>query len=164
MRLPLTKRRPGVLFVCRANLCRSPMAEGLLRRELELRGLHKTFCVGSAGTHVARNGQPPDARAVAVLAKHGVNISRSKASRLPRKAFQRFDHIIAMEQRNLEWLQQQIPDESVAQLSLLLGWAGQADSDIPDPYFGSSHTFEDVFRLLRAPVTAIADKLSLEQR
>ena len=72
----------AVLFVCAGNTCRSPMAEGVLRHLLDKAGLAEQVSVDSAGTQAGRVGAPPDARAQAVAAWHGIDLARQRARRL----------------------------------------------------------------------------------
>ena len=73
----------GILMVCMGNICRSPMAEGALRARLEAAGLGERARVDSAGTSRAHAGQPPDERAIACAARHGVAIEAQRAAGQP---------------------------------------------------------------------------------
>ena len=88
-----------VLFVCLGNICRSSMAEGILRAELEKRNLNHIE-VDSAGTSNWHIGNPPDSRAIATAAKIGINISSQRARQITVKDFDEFDLIIAMDNDN----------------------------------------------------------------
>lgn len=141
--------RRSVLLVCLGNICRSPLAEAALRREAERLGLDLE--VDSAGTGDWHVGLSPDQRAIAVAARHGVDISHLRGRQVGRQDFYRFDYIIALDAQNLADLQKMQPPDSKARLSLLLdhveGREGQA---VADPYYGS----EDGFDLSWAEVTA----------
>ena len=134
-----------ILAVCTANICRSPMAEGLLREELKLLDLGKNVRVMSAGTHVMRPGQVADARAVRVCAREGIDLRKSRTRQCVEEDFRRFTYILAMDQNNLKWLLSRSPASYRGRISLMGSWAVGGDiGDIPDPYFGSQSGFEEV--------------------
>ena len=134
-----------ILAVCTANICRSPMAEGLLREELKLLDLGKKVRVVSAGTHVTRPGQCADARAVRVCAREGIDLRKARTRRFVEEDFRRFAYILAMDEKNLEWLLSRSPVDYRGRISLMGSWAVGGDiGDIPDPYFGSQSGFEEV--------------------
>ena len=138
-----------ILMVCTANICRSPMAEGLFREELKLRNMAARVHVHSAGTHVSLSGQPADARARRVCAREGIDLGKARARQVTASDFERFSYILAMDRKNLAWLQDCSPESSRARISLLGSWSsGEAIADIPDPYFGSQAGFEDVLGIL----------------
>ena len=140
---------PSVLFVCLGNICRSPLAEGALRAEAMRAGL--VLEVDSAGTGAWHSGEPPDPRAQAVAARHGIDISGQRARQIRPEDFQRFDHIIAMDHQNLSNLRKVAPADARARLSLLLdhvpGHEGQA---VADPYFGNDTGFDATWSDVRA--------------
>jgi protein-tyrosine phosphatase len=152
-------RRPqtSVLLVCSANICRSPMAEGLLRRELQQLGLQKQVKVDSAGTHASQTGRAPDPRARLVCQQHGIEIGQCRARQVGQRDFERFDHILAMDANNHEWLSQACPEEyrrKIAAIGCRL--QGSDRLYIPDPYYGNQQGFREVFILLGAAVQAFA--------
>jgi protein-tyrosine phosphatase len=139
----------GILTVCTANICRSPMAEGLIREELKLRNLEDKVRVESAGTHVARRGQSADKRAIRVCAREGIDLRRARTRQVVHEDFNRFTYILAMDQKNLDWLRAQAPVSCRNRISLIGSWAaGGVVGEIPDPYFGSPSGFEDVLARL----------------
>lgn len=141
--------RVSVLLVCHANICRSPMAEGILRKLVEERGLQRQVKVDSAGTHATWLASRPDLRAQRASQKLGVDISRSKSRRIKRRDFARFDYILAMDDGNLRRLRELCSSDHRHKLSLLLAHTPEADmTDVPDPYYGSEAGFERVADLL----------------
>ena len=142
---------PSILFVCLGNICRSPMAEGAMRAEAARLGLE--LVVDSAGTGDWHVGQAPDVRAQRTARRHGVEIGGLRARQVTAADFHRFDHIIALDHRNLTDLERLRPDDSTAALSLLLdhvpGRRGQA---VTDPWFGDEAGFDVTW----AEVTAAA--------
>jgi protein-tyrosine phosphatase len=139
-----SKASVAVLMVCTANVCRSPMAEGLLREELKLRGMGRKVIVESAGT-AALVGHSADGRAQLACGREGIDLRKSRARQIRADDFLRFDYILAMDQRNHRWLLQYCPQSHRDRISRLGSWAaGGSIGDIPDPYFGSPVGFEDV--------------------
>lgn len=139
----------GVLMVCTANICRSPMAEGVLREELKLRGLTRRIRVDSAGTS-ALLGHFTDGRARLVCSREGIDLRKSRARQVTVDHFLRFNYLLAMDQRNYQWLLENCPQAHGKRISLLGSWAASGSmGDIPDPYFGSLAGFEEVLLKLR---------------
>jgi len=135
----------SVLFVCLGNICRSPLAEGALRAEAERLGLD--IALDSAGTGGWHAGEPPDRRAIAAAERNGADIADLRARKVTRGDFERFDHIVALDEENLRDLRSMRPAGSRAQLSLLLdhvpGREGQA---VADPYYGGDSHFDITWR------------------
>ncbi len=146
----MKKARDGtrsVLFVCLGNICRSPMAEGILRvRAAEAGlGLH----IDSAGTAGYHAGNAPDPRAIRVSRARGTPIDGQRARQFDRRDFDRFDLILAADASNLRDLRALQPQTSGARLALLLEWAGLGENrEVPDPYYGRVDAFEQVHALL----------------
>nr|WP_328803821.1 low molecular weight protein-tyrosine-phosphatase [Paracoccus xiamenensis] len=131
---------PSVLFVCLGNICRSPLAEGAMRAVAARDGV--TMLIDSAGTGNWHAGNPPDPRAQAVAARHGVDISTLRARQVRAEDFQRFDHIVAMDRDNLAELRRLAPADAPARLSLMLDHVpGQKGKSVADPYFGDAAGF-----------------------
>ncbi|CBA16303.1 low molecular weight phosphotyrosine protein phosphatase [Xanthomonas albilineans] len=138
-----------LLMVCLGNICRSPMAEGVLRHHLQHSPLAAQVQVDSAGTGDWHRGEPPDPRAIACARRHGVDISRLRARSLCDADFAAFDWILCADASNLQDVRRRAPVAARAQMALWLPWAGvAAGEEIPDPYTGSSAHFERVWRLV----------------
>jgi protein-tyrosine phosphatase len=133
--------RASVLFVCLGNICRSPLAEAAFRREAERLGLDVE--IDSAGTGDWHLGHPPDQRAIAVARKNGVDISHLRARQVTPEDFRRFDHIVALDAKNLADLKAMQPADGKAKLSLLLDHVdGQVGQPVPDPFYGEAELFD----------------------
>lgn len=128
-----------ILFVCLGNICRSPLAEGILRAQA---GDRPNMEVDSAGTAAWHVGKAPDPRSIAIAARHGIDISSLRARQVCTEDFSRFDLILAMDAANLEDLRAMAPVGTRAQLRRFL------DRDVPDPYYGGEDGFADVHAML----------------
>jgi protein-tyrosine phosphatase len=153
-------RPPGetVLFVCTANVCRSPLAEALLRHRLQRAGLQRRVAVRSAGTRVAQPGRRPDPRLRPLLGELGVPLPRIRARQVTPAVLDGVTEILVMtgaQRRELEALGGG-PLPPVRELRSLLGEPG----DIADPYFADPATFRTVFEQVAAAVAALADELA----
>lgn len=137
-----------ILFVCMANICRSPMAEGVLRALAEHAGVSAIIEVDSAGTHAYRRGEPPDQRAREVAASRGYDLSGLRARQVTEQDFERFDRILAMDRQNFALLRRYCPPEHRYKLGLFLDYAdGLAEKEVPDPYYGGVQGFENVLEM-----------------
>lgn len=154
-----------VLFVCLGNICRSPIAEGLCRHEARRRGLDLgdsgRILIDSAGTGGWHLGAPPDARAVAVAGRHGVDIRDLKARKVAPEDFDDFHFILAMDRDNLRDLEEICPADRQDRLHLLMSFAPRSGiKEIPDPYHTMDETgFERIFFTIQDGVTAFLDHL-----
>ncbi len=147
--------RRSVLLVCLGNICRSPLAEAALRREVDR--LQLDVAIDSAGTGDWHVGRPPDPRAVAVALKNGIDISQLRARQVTSEDFQSFDYIVALDADNLAHLTKIRPEDGKAELSLLLDHVtGREGQPVADPYYGH----EDEFHLTWSDVTAGAQALA----
>lgn len=130
-----------VLFVCLGNICRSPLAEGAFRAEAER--LRLDIEIDSAGTGNWHAGDPPDPRAQAAALRNGVDIAHLRARQVTRADFDRFDHVIALDENNLADLLALKPREARAQVTLLLDHAdGRGGEGVADPYYGDDSHFD----------------------
>jgi protein-tyrosine phosphatase len=139
----------SVLFVCLGNICRSPLAEGMMRHLCAQAG-HE-MRIDSAGTGGWHAGGPPDERAIAAALHAGFDISRQRARQLTPDDFSMFDYILAMDRSNLAMVQALKPDDCLAQLSLLLDFASGSTKGqpVPDPYYGNARDFDKTVALVR---------------
>jgi protein-tyrosine phosphatase len=149
----------SVLFVCLGNICRSPLAEAAFRREAERLGLDVE--IDSAGTGDWHVGRPPDPRAIAIAARHGVDITALRARQVHPADFRRFDHIVALDRENLRALRAMAPADGTAALSLLLDHvAGREGQAVADPYHGEEAHFDRAWREAAEGAAGLARSLA----
>jgi len=130
-----------VLFVCLGNICRSPLAEAAFRAQAERLGIDVE--VDSAGTGDWHVGHPPDRRARAVAARNGVDIGHFRARQVSSADFDRFDHIVALDESNLADLLRLRPGGTRARVSLLFDHVrGREGEAVADPYYGEDSQFD----------------------
>ncbi len=146
-----------ILFVCLGNICRSPLAEGILRQQAAEAGVAIT--VDSAGTGGWHIGDAPDPRSIAVAARHGVDISGQRCRRVGPADFESFDLIFGMDRRNVEHLRALAPDTAQARIHLFLDYALGTATDVPDPYYDGADGFETVYRMLSAGCSSLIGRL-----
>ena len=143
-------------MVCTGNLCRSPMAEAVLRSKLAAADLDGQVMVDSAGTHGFARGTRPDPRAVAQASQRGYSLAGQKSRPLDGADFSRFDLVLAMDRGNLAILQERCPSELQHRLALLLPFDKAARTDeVPDPYFGSVDGFDAALDLIEPACDAV---------
>lgn len=149
----------SVLFVCLGNICRSPLAEAAFRAEAERVGLDVE--VDSAGTGDWHIGHAPDPRATAVAKRNGVEISHLRARQVSAEDFRRFDHIIALDAKNLADLRAMRPADGKAELTLLLDHVdGREGEAVADPYYGEDAGFDVTWGDVTDGATALARRIA----
>ncbi len=137
----------SVLFVCLGNICRSPTAEAVFRKQASAAGL--ALIIDSAGTGAWHAGQPPDPRAVETGVTAGYSFEGQFARQVETADFAKFDYILAMDSANLTSLQSLRPAGYSGHLGRLLDFAPrQSLRDVPDPYYGGVDGFKHVIHLI----------------
>ncbi|MDB5153608.1 MAG: low molecular weight phosphotyrosine protein phosphatase [Mucilaginibacter sp.] len=142
-----------ILMVCLGNICRSPMAEGIMQHLVEQNGLD--WQIDSAGTGNWHVGEGPDRRSVLTARNHGIDISNQVCRQFRRHDFSAFDLILVMDKYNRSDVLTMAPDEqAAAKVKLLL-----VDMEVPDPYFDESQ-FEAIFEMIEQGCKDIIQQLS----
>ncbi|MBW8360948.1 MAG: low molecular weight phosphotyrosine protein phosphatase [Kaistella sp.] len=146
-----------ILMVCLGNICRSPLAEGILSKILP-----ENFTVDSAGTISLHEGEHPDKRAIETAKNHGIDISGQKSRPVTVHDLQNFDHIYCMDLSVFEdVISLAQNEEQRKKIALFLEEAGNygENTDVPDPYWSGMDGFEKVFLLLEESCEKIKTKL-----
>ena len=144
-------------MVCLGNICRSPLAEGILKHKVRQNGLDWT--VDSAGTGFWHTGELPDRRSITVARKYGIDITDQRARQFQPADFERFDRILVMDTQNRrDVLRHARHDEHRAKVQLILDYLypGQ-DESVPDPYY-DDNGFEEVFDMLDQACSAFVNR------
>jgi len=149
----------SILFVCLGNICRSPLAEGVLGAVLTDRRMGHDIALDSAGTGGWHAGEEPDRRSIAVAAKHGVDISGQRARKVLPEDFSRFDLILGMDKANVRDLKALAPPAVSDRIHLYLDFATGKARDVPDPYYDGAEAFASVYRMIREASEALAKRL-----
>jgi protein-tyrosine phosphatase len=147
-----------ILMVCLGNICRSPLAEGILQSKLP----KDKFIVDSAGTGDWHVGQLPDKRSIAIAKKYGIDITNQRAQHFNLHHFENYDHIYVMDMSNYQNVLSLAPNEKVkSKIKLILHELSPNENvEVPDPYFGGDEGFENVYKMLDEVCEVIAKKLT----
>ncbi len=145
----------AILFVCLGNICRSPLAEGVMRHAAEAAGVAHRFTLDSAGCGGWHAGEPPDRRSIACAARHGLDISAQRARKVTTEDFEAFDLILGLDRDNVRHLKAMQPAGSRARVALYLEETVGRAKDVPDPYYGDDRDFEAVFNLCEMASNAL---------
>ena len=145
-----------ILMVCLGNICRSPLAEGIMRSKLS-----EDFTVDSAGTGGWHAGELPDKRSIATAKNRGLDITNQRARQFKKSDFDTFDHIFVMDNSNYKDVLALAPNEEAkSKVKLILNEIFPNENvDVPDPYYGGQDGFENVFDMLDQACEEIARKL-----
>ncbi|MCV3211768.1 low molecular weight phosphotyrosine protein phosphatase [Mesorhizobium sp. YC-39] len=147
----------SILFVCLGNICRSPLAEGVLRAVLAERGLD--ILLDSAATSGWEVGSAPDPRSIAIAARHCIDISGQKARKVTVEDFHRFDLVLGMDRSNVRDLRALAPAAMRDRVHLFLEFADGKAHDVPDPYYEGQEAFVSVYRMIREASETLATRL-----
>jgi protein-tyrosine phosphatase len=149
-----------ILMVCLGNICRSPLAEGILQSKLP----EDKFIVDSAGTGNWHTGQQPDKRSILTAKNRGLDISCQKARQVKPSDFDEFDHIYVMDTSNMRDVTKLAPNDAAREkIKLMMDeiFPGQK-VDVPDPYYGGPEGFDKVYDMLDEACELVAQKLIKE--
>ena len=146
-----------ILMVCLGNICRSPLAEGILMSKLP----KKSFLVDSAGTGNWHVGKQPDERSIAIAKKNGLDISNQRGKQFSSSDFETYDYIYVMDNSNYnDVITLATNDIQKNKVQLILNELFPGENvDVPDPYYGSQFGFETVYSMLEETCENIAEKL-----
>ena len=149
-----------ILMVCLGNICRSPLAAGILRKKIKAKGLNTV--IDSAGTSDYHVGEPADPRTVETAKKYGVDLNGHRARQFVAADFDKYDKIYAMDRSNFNRildLASENHDTMKVEMIMNVVEPG-SNRDVPDPYFGLRDGFENVFRMLDEACEIIAEEIA----
>jgi len=147
----------NVLMVCLGNICRSPLAEGILFSKVD----KDKVSVDSAGTGGWHIGELPDQRSIDVANKHQLDLSNQRCRKFSYSDFENFDIIYVMDKSNYKDIISMARNEKDKQkVQLILNEVyPKQNLDVPDPYYGGSNGFENVYQMLDEACEIISNKL-----
>ncbi|MDA0317545.1 MAG: low molecular weight phosphotyrosine protein phosphatase [Bacteroidetes bacterium] len=149
-----------ILMVCLGNICRSPLAEGIMRSKLS--STH--FFIDSAGTSGFHSGNAPDPRSIEVAQKNGLDISQQKSRPFRAYDLEEFDVIFVMDKANYRDVIRHVQNEDERQkVKLILNYPNSETEEVPDPYYGGKNGFDHVYNLLEKACTFHSNQLISEQ-
>lgn len=151
-----------ILMVCLGNICRSPLAEGILQSKVDLKG---TF-IDSAGTSGFHEGELPDKRSIEVAFKNNIDIKQQRSRKFVVEDFENFDLIYTMDENNYNdviKLSNKEVDKQKVKMILNESFPDQ-NLNVPDPYYGGDDGFKNVFNMLNDACTIIASKIDENAR
>jgi len=144
-------------MVCLGNICRSPLAEGILKNKLD----SKKYIVSSAGTANYHTGKRPDSRSIAVAKKNGIDITDQRATQFTQAHFKIYDFIFVMDLENYKnVLKLALLDTDKEKVKLILNEIKPSlDAEVPDPYYGGDQGFDHVYSLLNEACDHITSRI-----
>lgn len=148
-----------ILMVCLGNICRSPLAEGIMRTKVETNGL--PWLVDSAGTGSWHVGELPDPRSIQIARENGINITDQRARQLQKSDLDLFDLILAMDSSNYnDILRLSNNPDHEAKVKMIMNFVQPGyNQNVPDPYW-DDNGFEKVFQMLDAACDKIIEEMS----
>jgi len=149
----------SILFVCLGNICRSPLAEGILRHKAEQKGIK--LKIESAGTESLHVGENPDRRSVKVAKEYGLDISKQVARQVRGEDFDKFDKILVADKDVYNELMAFIRnDKDKKKIDFIMNCATpDCNTGVPDPYYGGQDGFEKVYKMLDEACEKIIQEL-----
>ena len=141
--------------MCTGNICRSPLAEGLLRALAREEGVGDLVVADSAATHDYEVGDPPDPRAVAAARRRGIDIADQRARQIDDSDFELYDLIVALDRGHRTILRRAAPPEARGRIRLLMEFSPGDEPDVPDPYYGDAQGFDPVRDMIERGVRGL---------
>lgn len=145
-------------MVCLGNICRSPLAEGVLKSKLTKTNVE----VDSAGTGAWHSGELPDTRSIEIARKYNIDITDQRARQITHDDLNTFDLIFVMDKSNYRnVISMCSTDDEKQKVKLILNEISEINSEVPDPYYGGEDGFENVYQMLDLACENIVSKYDL---
>lgn len=153
-----------ILMVCLGNICRSPLAEGILKEKLKQKGINAE--VDSAGTATYHAGEKPDKRSQEIALKHGIEIAYQRARHFTREDFEYFDKIFVMDKHNYnDVIEMAKTPEHKEKVEMIMNVLNSGENiSVPDPYYGGHDGFQIVYNMLDSACNVIAERIEATKR
>jgi len=135
-----------ILFICHGNICRSPMAEFIMKDMVRKAGVADDFFIASAATSTEEIGNPVHHGTRSRLAREGISTAGKYARQMTKKDYKEYDYIIGMDRRNMRSMERIVGKDREGKLSLLLDYTDRAGDDIADPWYTGNfeETYDDI--------------------
>lgn len=156
----MMEKKTRILFVCLGNICRSPLAEAIFKHQISTQGLAHLFEAHSCGTANYHVGDSPDPRTIRNAIKNGVHIDHL-GRQLSVDDFENYDHLFVMDKNNLKnALRLTNNSAHQSKVSLMRNYDSMGKGeDVPDPYYGTEHDFQEVFDILNRSIEQLIASL-----
>ncbi len=157
-----------ILFVCLGNICRSPLAEGILRKIVQQKGLEQFINIESAGTGHWHIDQAPDIRTQQIAHKYGIDISDHRGQQVSPKMLEKFHYLVAMDEENFHNLRKMFDrqrNSSNAKIIMMREFdpmTSNKTAAVPDPYYGGINGFEEIYQILDRSCQNFVEHLTTE--
>ena len=151
------KKMTKILFVCHGNICRSPMAEFLMKELVRQAGQAEAFCIASAATSAEELGNPVYPPVRRKLAEHGIDCTGKTARQLTRRDYENWDLLIGMDEENMASMRRLYGGDPEGKLHMLLEYAG-LNQDVADPWY--TRDFDAAWQDVTVGCTALLTRLS----
>ena len=149
------REKTRILFVCHGNICRSPMAEFIMKDLVRRAGLEDRYEIASAATSTEEIGNPVYPPARRELAEHGISCKGKTARQITRRDYADYDYLVAMEVYNLRNIRRIIPEDPEGKITLLMAHAGSGE-DIEDPWYTGN--FAKVYQQIERGCQALLEE------
>ena len=157
--IAISTKMKKLLFICHGNICRSPMAEEVMRHLVEEAGCSEEYEIASAAVSTEEIGNDMYPPAQRKLREKGIPFGRHAARQITRDDYRHYDRIVCMDRSNLRWLSRIIGDDTEGKVSLLMAWTGES-RDVADPWYTGD--FEATYRDVIAGCTSLLAALQGE--
>ncbi|MEH6551997.1 MAG: low molecular weight protein-tyrosine-phosphatase [Pseudomonadales bacterium] len=156
----------GILFVCLGNICRSPMAQGVLETLIAERKLSDKLHADSCGTAAFNVGKSPDPRAIASANKAGYDIGSQIARQIEDDDYHQHQYIIVMDRQNLINVESWAPAAHRANISLMMDHhpSARGNSQVPDPYYGEDQAFDQIINTIEIACKGLLNTICEQQQ